>query len=280
MLLRTLSVDDVVAIHSRVATDARRSDKPIAVMSGLGIDATVKDRGLLESAVGRQFAGMADRLFYGSPLENAATLMYGLAKNHAFHDGNKRTALVSLLNHLDRNHWSLVDLKWHEVEAMVLELVVGDLPSRPKLKHAVANITINTERDFRALVEWVRQNTRQVQRGERRMTFDELNAIIKHHGYELTSPNGHSASIVRESTQTKRNLLGRRVPVQVRQHVGTIGYPGGKREIGIIDIKRVRKFCRLTEEYGVDSAAFYDEAVILDEIINKYRKVLRSLADK
>ncbi|HET7787004.1 MAG TPA: hypothetical protein VFL36_13620, partial [Myxococcales bacterium] len=61
---------------------------------------------------------------------------------------------------------------------------------------------------------------------------------------------------------------------------GTIPYPGGKREISILDIKQVRKICRLTEEFGIDSAVFYDEETAVDEIINRYRKVLRSLADK
>lgn len=278
--MRTLSIDDVLMIHARVARDARRSDEPIALMHGTGIEASVKDRGLLESAASRQFAGTTNGMLYKSPMENAATLMYGLAKNHAFYDGNKRTALVSLLNHLDRNHLSLVDLRWHEVESMVLELVVGELPLRPRLRHVVAGVGARADRDFRALVEWIRQNCREVQRGERRMTYDELNTIIRRHGYEFANPDGSSIPIVKLAIEQKRNILGRKREVRVRSNVGSIGFPGWKREVGITDVKRVRKFCRLTEENGVDSAAFYDEAMRLDEIVNRYRQVLRSLANK
>src|SRR5450759_149051 len=119
LCVRTLNVDDILTIHARVALDARTSGEPM--LHAADGRSSVKDRGLLESAVARQHAGVADRLFYPGPLENAATLMYGLAKNHAFHDGNKRTSLVAMLNHLDCNRFSLAELKWNEIESMVLE---------------------------------------------------------------------------------------------------------------------------------------------------------------
>lgn len=54
----------------------------------------VADRGLLESALSR-----ARQLFhYGDPQPDLASLAaayaFGICKNHAFRDGNKRTALV------------------------------------------------------------------------------------------------------------------------------------------------------------------------------------------
>src|SRR6267142_4543836 len=96
-----LSVDDILLVNNKVVEDARQSDDPIATMVGRGVSPTVKDRRLLESAVGRQHVGTNGNLIYSTPELNAATLMFGLAKNHAFHDGNKRTALVAMLNHLD-----------------------------------------------------------------------------------------------------------------------------------------------------------------------------------
>ncbi len=53
----------------------------------------LKDEGLLDSALGRP----ANKLAYGEPpgpdlFDLAAAYAFGLASNHAFNDGNKRTA--------------------------------------------------------------------------------------------------------------------------------------------------------------------------------------------
>jgi death on curing protein len=49
----------------------------------------IRDRRLLESAVFRPRNG-----YYREIVEEAAALMESLANNHAFHDGNKRTAFA------------------------------------------------------------------------------------------------------------------------------------------------------------------------------------------
>ncbi|MGH6820156.1 MAG: type II toxin-antitoxin system death-on-curing family toxin [Methylocella sp.] len=53
----------------------------------------VRDEGLLDSALQRPI----NKLAYGSPdlAELAAAYAYGIARNHPFVDGNKRTALVT-----------------------------------------------------------------------------------------------------------------------------------------------------------------------------------------
>ncbi len=53
----------------------------------------IRDEGLLDSALQRPL----NKLAYGSPdlPELAAAYAYGIARNHPFIDGNKRTALVT-----------------------------------------------------------------------------------------------------------------------------------------------------------------------------------------
>ena len=85
-----LSVDDVLAIH----------EDTIANEGGL---AGIRDPGLLESAVlmpQQQFGG--EYLHDGLPAMAAAYLFH-IAQNHAFHDGNKRTAALSALVFLEVN---------------------------------------------------------------------------------------------------------------------------------------------------------------------------------
>jgi len=80
----------VVAIH----------DRQLAEHGG---QAGIRDEGLLESALARPQQLYA----YGDPVPDladlAATLAYGLARNHAFVDGNKRTAYVACRTFLALN---------------------------------------------------------------------------------------------------------------------------------------------------------------------------------
>lgn len=61
----------------------------------------VKNRDLLSSAVCRQIVSYGGRVKYTDKLDICATLFFGLVKNHAFHDGNKRVALLTLLYQLN-----------------------------------------------------------------------------------------------------------------------------------------------------------------------------------
>ena len=88
--LRFLSVEDVLAIH----------ENTIAVEGGLG---GLRDAGLLESAVlmpQQQFGGEYLHPDLGAM---AASNLFHIAQNHAFQDGNKRTAALRFLVFLSIN---------------------------------------------------------------------------------------------------------------------------------------------------------------------------------
>ena len=55
---------------------------------------------LLASALGRQITSFGGKSKYTNDLDICATLFFGMVKNHAFSDGNKRTALLILLYQL------------------------------------------------------------------------------------------------------------------------------------------------------------------------------------
>jgi death on curing protein len=69
----------------------------------------VRDPGLLDSAVMAPRAG-----YYESLAELAAVYAFGIAKNHAFIDGNKRTALTAAAMFLSVNGFplKLATLEW------------------------------------------------------------------------------------------------------------------------------------------------------------------------
>lgn len=77
-----LSIGQVLAIHRRMIEE-------------FGGDPTVRDAGLLESAIAMPAAGMGGRFLHKGVAAMAAAYLFHLCRNHPFVDGNKRTALVA-----------------------------------------------------------------------------------------------------------------------------------------------------------------------------------------
>jgi death-on-curing protein len=106
-----LRQDVVLALH----------DEQIAEHGGLS---GIRDLALVESALGRPLNLAA----YGNPdaADLAAAYAFGLARNHPFSDGNKRTAAVVALTFLLLND---VQFAITEAELVVMTLAVaaGDL---------------------------------------------------------------------------------------------------------------------------------------------------------
>jgi death-on-curing protein len=97
-------------------------DRQLAEHGGLG---GTKDDGLLESAMGRPLNKHA----YGETdlCALAAAYAFGIARNHPFNDGNKRTAWVMARLFLKLN---AVNLRFDKADAIraMLALAAGALP--------------------------------------------------------------------------------------------------------------------------------------------------------
>jgi len=88
--IRYLTVDAVKAIHREALT-------------AHGGAAGLRDEALLESAVAAPQATMMGQPLMSDPIEIAAAYLFYLCSNHAFIDGNKRTALAACLVFLELN---------------------------------------------------------------------------------------------------------------------------------------------------------------------------------
>ena len=84
----------------------------------------VRDAGMLESALARALQKIA----YGEPdvFELAAAYLFGIAKNHPFVDGNKRTALAAADTFLIDNGWSL-EADPDDLTQFVLMVAAGEI---------------------------------------------------------------------------------------------------------------------------------------------------------
>jgi death on curing protein len=84
----------------------------------------IRDAGLLDSALQRPL----NKFAYGEPdlCDLAAAYAYGIARNHPFVDGNKRTALVSSLTLLELNGHRSTSTQAENV-IVFLSLAAGEL---------------------------------------------------------------------------------------------------------------------------------------------------------
>ena len=107
-------LEDILEFHSEL----EESDIPV--------EEGVRDMALLESAVNAPFQTFAGQDLFPSIYEKAARLLYGIANNHAFVDGNKRTAVHAMEVFLIMNRVSL-DYTIDEMEVMVISIADNTL---------------------------------------------------------------------------------------------------------------------------------------------------------
>ncbi len=88
--------DEVASMHERINQLFMELGAPISPPG-------VKSRSLLESACARPHTASGDIEKYCSLEAKLAALFHSLTKNHPFHNGNKRTALVAIITALHRN---------------------------------------------------------------------------------------------------------------------------------------------------------------------------------
>lgn len=86
----------------------------------------VRDENLLASAVNTPFQTFMGNDLYPSIYDKAAQLCYGIANNHPFTDGNKRTALHSMYVYLIINGFDIMATQ-QDVENMIIDVASGNM---------------------------------------------------------------------------------------------------------------------------------------------------------
>ena len=120
------TVQDIYELHIQL-------EKTFILASG------IRDENLLASAVNTPFQTFMGNELYPSIYDKAAQLCYGIANNHPFTDGNKRTALHSIYVYLIINGFDITATR-QDVENMIIDIAAGNMT--------------NTE-----LAQWLRENT-------------------------------------------------------------------------------------------------------------------------
>ena len=111
---RWLETDELAAIHNELIAE-------------FGGPPGLRDRALLESAAARpkHLGSYEDP----SAFELTAAYAFGVARNHPFVDGNKRTALVAAFTFLELNGWA-VQVEEPAAVLVFLDLAAGKLEEK------------------------------------------------------------------------------------------------------------------------------------------------------
>ena len=121
---RWLTLDDIEDIHA----------EQLALFGG---PAGIRDRGALESALGRPM----NRWHYENAdmRELAAAYAFGIARNHPFVDGNKRTAFAALMVFLRLNRIPFAPPP-PDATAAMMALAAGDIDEAGFARWIAANM--------------------------------------------------------------------------------------------------------------------------------------------
>lgn len=107
-----LSKEQILMLHSQLISET----------GGIG---GIRDIALLESAINIPFQSFGDKDVYPSIQQKAARLGFGLVKNHAFVDGNKRIGAHAMLVFLALNQIKL-EYTQKELSDIILEIASGE----------------------------------------------------------------------------------------------------------------------------------------------------------
>lgn len=253
---RPLTAEEVERIHFGLVEDFARSGDPIEPPG-------VRDRNLLESAAFRPHTSLGGVRKYPTVPLAAGALFHSLTLNHAFHNGNKRTAVVSLLVFLDRNKYVL---EVSEVELFKYVLFVA--------QHRVIRRSSSfdrADREAHEIARWVCDNMRKVKKDELPVRWGDLKRILSDNDCSFQSVTGNRMNIQRTIPRQRRFGSSRKLRTQVF-------YADDGREAEPNTIHKIRKDLQLDDEHGVDSDVFYRGRPVIDTFIAKYRKTLIRLA--
>jgi death-on-curing family protein len=253
--MRYLTASEIIDIHFQLAKDFAKQKNPIK-------PAGIRDEDMLASAIFRPKTSFQDTLKYPTIEMSAAALLHSLIHNHPFYNGNKRTALVSMLVMLDENH-VMFECSDKELFDKLLDIA----------KHEITNPSPKdlSDRETLEIATWIHSNSRSIRKGERTMPYRKLKPILVAQGCKIGVKERGKVVIL---NTVKSGRL--RLPIQYKY---SLHCKRDSTEISQNTISVLRRALHLDDDHGVDSAAFYEtDTAIVEGFIRTYRKTLLRLS--
>lgn len=261
-----LTVEDLLKVHFTIADHFLRLGEGIG---GIG----PRDLDILHSTVFRQHTSLGAVEKYPRGVDKAASLFFGIIKNHTFIDANKRTAVLALIHQLRLSNLGL-KASADDLELLALRTAADSLAEFGKeySRHARG-----PEPTIAFLAHFIRERFRPVNNLLPVITFKELDRCLRKHGCSLENPKGGYIDVMK---QTRWYVLGVVPAGRKKTKVAQIGYPGEHKEVGLKAVKTVLRATGLTADNGFDSAGVLRDHEPVRVLTAKYDKLLRRLADE
>lgn len=198
----------------------------------------VKSMHTVESAAARPLSTAGGQDAYPTVFLKAAALFHSIAGNHSFHNGNKRAALLSTLYYLSEyGYW--VD-RCDDEEMFEY--------TRRVAAHEIAE---NRNDEVPAIAAWLERNSRKQQKGEKQLKLQDLREALGRFDYELRDL-GKTLEVVNAEGNVVETVLKK----------GARGFE----DYDQLYLAELRKRLGLTAEHGVDSARFYGQKGISEDL--------------
>lgn len=232
-----MNADTVTKIHDFLTVHFADSEDPISPPG-------VKDEGLLESAVMRKDMTAGTMDIFEGVFNKAAALFHGVINNHAFYNGNKRSALLSTIVYLGECGYWVTKCDDEEMFEFTRKIAAHEL-------HEDRN------REISIIADWLKVNSRRREVRDKRLSLQQLKDTLAQFGYEISAPKKNCCDILMNG-----------------DFITTVRFKGakGNEDYDVKYIKGLRKRLKLTPEYGVDSIQFYGVKGVTEEL-NRYLKM-------
>ena len=247
---------DVLKAHY-IITDYFASVEKGKVLSG------IKNVDLLFSAVGRQHTMFGGIEKWRTPLEKCASLFYGLNKNHAFNDGNKRTSLLITLYNLYKIG-RIPTGNQKKFENLTKRIAANELN-----KYKVYNkYKSDNDAEVLTIAHELKQLTRQRDKRFYALTYREFQQKLEE--LNIDCHFGKPSKGFIGVYQTQKNFWGKTSDRLVRQ----IGFPGWSKQIGEKAAKSILHDLNLD-----DYAQFFNGGEPIYKLLEDYSAPLSRLKD-
>jgi len=273
----TLTSDCVIHLHDLLGKNYHLVDKMDPVEPP-----GIKSINILESAIFRQKTGSKGWLKYDNPFRNCATLMFGLIKNHPFHNGNKRVAFLSMIKHLFENGYVIrPETKHDDIYNILLSIADNDFENR------LYNVDRKLYRQFKSKEKWDDDKVIEILSVWLRKISESKNYCLKsqvkvNQITEMLKKKGIHAEI--NGTRLtlfqlrEKKLLGF-IPTKNERYNDKTYFMGNSlTEVGVRVISQIRKDYELTQKDGFDNHSFYDTETFIDQEMVTYKRIIYKLS--
>lgn len=224
---------------------------------------------LLGSALSRQTVGYNGKIKYTLPLDICATLFYGLVTDHPFVDGNKRTALLTLLYQLQLyGFYPTTEIT--KFEKLVVAVAEGKLQEKYRTQYKKFKKEPDTDAVVHTISFIIKGLTEKTDRSfHLDLTAKEFCDGLKSIGVKYDLDNGKI-----KLSYTKRRFLFPRTYNYV------IKFYGWTRPVEPGVVRDVFDALKLTEEYPSYKSVFTDVREPFYKLIKDFEAPLKRLKDK